>query len=76
MQKILALLRFLAGILCLILGVYGYMWWNTLLKESGGPDQGSGIIMVVPNFIAMFLVVIGLVSLSQGMIRLLKKGVT
>ncbi|MBD0384752.1 hypothetical protein [Paenibacillus sedimenti] len=72
MIRVLTFVRFLVGVLCIILGIIGYMWWNTLLKESGGPDQGSGIIMVLPNFIAMLLVVSGLVFLVQGMIRLLK----
>jgi hypothetical protein len=63
----------MVGVLCLILGGYVYIWWGTILVKSGGPDQGSGILMVVPNFLAMVLVVLGLVLLIQGMIRFLRK---
>lgn len=73
MIKSLALFRFIVGTLMICLGIYGLTWWIRILKDSGGPDQDSGIIMVVPNFIAMFVVIIGLVFLCQGILRIFKK---
>ncbi|CAG7644349.1 hypothetical protein PAECIP111802_03237 [Paenibacillus allorhizosphaerae] len=75
MVKKLAFLRILVGMVCISLGVYGYMWWNHLLNDSGGPDQGSGIMMVVPQFISIILVVIGFVFFGQGIIKICKRGV-
>jgi hypothetical protein len=73
MGIVLSALRALVGIVFVTSGVKGYIWWNALLKESGGADQGSGISVVVPNFVAMFLVILGLIFFVQGMIRIRKR---
>ncbi|MDQ0899302.1 ABC-type dipeptide/oligopeptide/nickel transport system permease subunit [Paenibacillus sp. V4I7] len=73
MRKLISISRIMVGVLCLILGGYVYIWWDSILMESGGPDHGSRILMVVPNFLAMVLVVFGLVLLIQEMIRYLRK---
>lgn len=73
MRKLLSISRIMVGFFCLIIGGYVYIWWDTILMKSGGPDQGSGILMVVPNLLAMILIVFGLVLLIQGMIKSLRK---